>query len=357
MGLFSIFKKTTDSKQPRKVLAKVIGIEQLTDLGKKISFDIPNEYKELFNFVPGQYINVFPVINGEKFSRSYSICSGKDEPLSIGVKAVEKGIVSNYLVYEIKLGDELEIDFPKGNFKLEDSMNSIVCFAAGSGITPFFSFVKSLKPNQNMKLFYGNSYVRSTFFHKELSGIENPKTTFLFSREHIEGANSGRLDKNTVSEILKSDLSLLNADAFFICGPEAMILEIQELLLIFGVSKAFIHVELFTAPTESKGNVNETISSDFSGTAKVSAILDGEVFRADVTSEGKSVLESLIDAGADAPYSCKGGVCCTCRAKIIEGSARMDVNYSLSDDEVKAGYILTCQAHPTSDVLKIDYDV
>ncbi len=357
MGLFSIFNKKKESaKQVKRAVVKVLEIEKLTDKGRKISFEIPNEYKSHFDFIPGQYVNVHVIINGQQLTRSYSICSGKDEALSIGVKAVESGVVSNYLVKEIKAGDELELDFPMGNFRLQEDMKTIVCFAAGSGITPFLSFAKSLKQDQQMNLFYGNSYKDSVFFKMELDSINRLKATYFYSRDNVENSIHGRLNKKNVSELIKSELSLLKADAFFICGPEEMIFDIKEVLSIFGVAKEKVHFELFTTPvTKISENAND--SSTFTGVAKVSGILDGEIFRVELPANGKSVLEALIDSGADAPYSCKGGVCCTCKAKIIEGSAKMDINYSLTDEEVKEGFILTCQAHPTSEVLKIDYDV
>lgn len=357
MGIFSFLKKTETVKESKSYLAKVKFTKQLGLNGKIIAFEIPEELREKFKFIPGQYINVIPKINELKLSRSYSICSGPDESLSIGVKAIENGIVSNYLVNQLKPGDEVELSFPMGSFQLKESMKSVVCFAAGSGITPFMSFAKSLQEDQNMKLFFGNSTKESTFFLQDLQENKKVQTTYFFSKESVENCKSGRLDKQQVSELIKADLSILKSDAFFICGPEEMILAIQEVLTVFGVSKDKIHFELFTTPVLSKGNVTSSGESNFKGISKVSAILDGEIFRVDLANTGKSVLEAFIEAGAGAPYSCKGGVCCTCKAKIIEGSASMDINYSLTDEEVKAGYILTCQSHPTSEVLKIDYDV
>lgn len=356
MGLFSRFKKDTTDKKSRSAIVQVLKNEKLTAEGSRIHFAIPAELKNAFQFVAGQYLNLHVVVNGTKHVRSYSICSGPNEELAIAVKAVEKGIVSNYLVHELKAGDEIEIDFPMGNFKLDPSLSFIVCFAAGSGITPFMSFAKSLGPMQQMRLYYGNSKKETSFFFDELSTMSNPKTTFTFSKEKNDGHLEGRLDKQQVSELIKADLTILRADAFYICGPEDMILSIQEVLHIFGISKEKIHFELFTTPVLMKPEESTPATGGFKGISQVSAILDGEIQRVELATDGKTVLEALDSVGMDVPYSCRGGVCCTCRAKIIEGSATMAINYSLTDQEVAEGYILTCQAHPTSEVLKIDFD-
>ena len=357
MGLFNLFKKNAPEKKLKSVTIKVLQNEKITADGSRIHFDVPAELSTNFQFIPGQYLNIHIENGGKKHVRSYSICSGINEPLAIGVKAVENGLVSNYLVNQIKAGDSIQVDFPMGNFKLTDDLKSIVCFAAGSGITPFMSFAKSLKSDQKMRLFFGNATKESTFFLSDLSTMTNPSTTFTYTKAVYEDTRSGRLDKKLVSELIKEELSLLRADGFFICGPEEMILSIQEVLLVFGVPKEKIHFELFTTPVLIKAESKLDSSNTFKGVSQVSAILDGDIQRIELKSEGASILDALINSGMDAPYSCKGGVCCTCKAKIIEGSAKMDINYSLTDQEVQDGYILTCQAHPTSEVLKIDYDV
>lgn len=357
MGLFSKFKKKDESsKIERNATIKVSKNEKLTENGSRIHFDIPENQKAHFKFEPGQYVSIHTVIDGEKLNRSYSICSGPNEPLAIGVKAIENGRVSNYLVNTVKEGDELIVDFPKGHFTIKESDKQIVCFAAGSGITPIMSIAKHLTSAQTMHLFYGNTTRKNSFFLDELMSLPSVKPHLLFSQEVVENALSGRLDKQHVSDIIKADLSLLRADGFYICGPEAMILSIQEVLHLFGIPKEKIHFELFTTPVLMKQETPES-TVEFKGEATVTAILDGDVTTIKLNAQGKTILDALDKAGMDVPFSCKGGVCCTCKAKIIEGSAKMMINYALTDDEVKDGYILTCQSHPTSEVLKIDFDV
>jgi ring-1,2-phenylacetyl-CoA epoxidase subunit PaaE len=190
----------------------------------------------------------------------------------------------------------------------------------------------------------------------EIKAFPNVTSTFFFSQEKNDGHQEGRLDKQHVSELIKAELPLLRADGFYICGPEEMIMGIQEVLGVFGVPKEKIHFELFTTPVLMKQE-ETTVVGTFTGVSQVSAILDGEIQRIELATNGKSILDALDQSGMDVPYSCKGGVCCTCKAKIIEGSAQMNINYALTDEEVKEGYILTCQAHPTSEVLKLDFDV
>ncbi|WP_343748619.1 2Fe-2S iron-sulfur cluster-binding protein [Fluviicola sp.] len=358
MGLFSKFKKDSgkDAKKLRSGMVKVANNERITAVGSRIHFDIPQELQSQFAHIPGQYVNVHVTLNGTKHTRSYSICSSPEEKLAIAVKAIDKGLVSNYLVNELKAGDEIELDFPLGNFRLDAKAPNIVCFAAGSGITPFMAFAKSLAPDQHMRLFYGNSKIDTTFFFEEIKQMTNVSTTFYFSQEANEGHKEGRLDKLHVSELIKAELPLLRADGFYICGPEEMIMGIQEVLSVFGIAKEKIHFELFTTPVLMKPE-ETTVVGNFKGVSQVSAILDGEVQRIELSTDGKTILEALDQSGMDVPYSCRGGVCCTCKAKIIEGSAQMTINYALTDEEVKEGYILTCQAHPTSEVLKLDFDV
>ncbi|MDR0802442.1 2Fe-2S iron-sulfur cluster-binding protein [Fluviicola sp.] len=358
MGLFSKFKKDSgkNTKKLRSGVVKVANNERISSAGSRIHFEVPQELANQFVPIPGQYVNVHVILNGTRYTRSYSICSGPGENLAIAVKAINKGLVSNYLVNELKSGDEIELDFPLGNFRLDSKVPKIVCFAAGSGITPFMSFAKSLGTDQHMRLFYGNSKMDTTFFFEEIKNMSNVDTTFYFSQEANEGHKEGRLDKFHVSELIKAELPLLHADGFYICGPEEMIMGIQEVLNIFGVPKEKIHFELFTTPVLMKQE-ETTVVGNFKGTSQVSAILDGEVQRIELSTSGKTILEALDQAGMDVPYSCRGGVCCTCKAKIIEGSAQMTINYALTDKEVNEGYILTCQAHPTSEVLKLDFDV
>lgn len=358
MGLFSKFKKQPGTAaHQRSAKLTVIGHQKLTDKAARISFEVPEEFNDSYAFKAGQYLNLHCPVNGTVLNRSYSICSGKNEPLSVAVKAIENGAASNWLVNSLKAGDTLEVDFPHGNFAVDQTVTQHVAFAAGSGITPILAMAKALEgTNSELHLFYSNSSQAETLFADELNALKNTKTTYYFSREQVEGHGSGRFNKETVAAIIKEHLPLLRAGAFYICGPEEMILGIKETLELFGVKPAAIHFELFTTPVLM---AQETIADEgaFSGESSVTAILDGEITTIQLHTEGKTILDALDSAGVDVPFSCKGGVCCTCRAKIIEGSVSMKINYALTDNEVKEGFILTCQSHPTSPVLKLDFDV
>jgi ring-1,2-phenylacetyl-CoA epoxidase subunit PaaE len=356
MGLFSRFKKTeSTSKNKRSAELTVLTNEKLTADSCQISFIIPDELKADFQYVPGQYLNLHCSINNETIIRSYSICSGTNDALAVAVKRIPTGKASNWIFNELVAGSTIMVDFPQGNFQFRDTEKSIVAFAAGSGITPILSMAKSLSETR-IKLFYGNSAPESAMFLSDLTALSTVELFPFYTKSTIEGAGFGRFNKEVVTEIVKADLSILNADGFYLCGPEEMIVHVNEVLTTFGVPKEKIHFELFTTPVllvEKETSKTE----QFSGTSQVTAMLDGEVVKIELSGTGKSILDALDQAGMDVPFSCKGGVCCTCKAKIIEGSAAMNINYALTDDEVANGYILTCQAHPTSTVLKIDYDV
>lgn len=356
MGLFSRFKKTeSTSKNKRSAELIVLKNEKLTADSCQISFTIPDELKADFQFIPGQYLNLHCLINNETVIRSYSICSGTNEALAVAVKRIPTGKASNWIFNDLVAGSTILVDFPQGNFQVRDNEKSIVAFAAGSGITPILSMAKSLQQTK-IKLFYGNSAPDSAMFLSDLTTLSTVELFPFYTKSTIEGAGFGRFNKEKVTEIVKADLSILNADGYYLCGPEEMIVHVNDVLTTFGVPKDKIHFELFTTPVllvDKESSKKEA----FSGMSQVTAMLDGEVVKIELSGNGKSILDALDQAGMDVPFSCKGGVCCTCKAKIIEGTASMNINYALTDEEVANGYILTCQAHPTSDVLKIDYDV
>jgi ring-1,2-phenylacetyl-CoA epoxidase subunit PaaE len=352
MGLFN-FRK--EKKSAKSAVLTVSKHEKLTPNSARITFEVPADLKPQFAFRAGQYLNLHCLCGSEELIRSYSICSGENEDLSVAVKAINNGKASNFLVNELKAGEKIEVDFPQGNFGIKPGKKH-VAFAAGSGITPILSMAKALEQTDGqLTLFYGNASRESTYFATDLDQLTKTTTHYFYSQEEVEGHHNGRLDKHNVSEIIKKDLSLLRAEAFYICGPEAMIVAIREVLHVFGVSDDHIHFELFTPPVLLAPEPTE-VTAGFEGESTVTAMLDGEMKTIKLATNGKSILEAFDKAGMDVPYSCRGGVCCTCKAKIIEGSANMHINYALTDDEVKQGYILTCQSHPTSEVLKIDYD-
>lgn len=360
MGIFS---KLFGSKQDKDVQQHhgyhnltVSSVQKLTEDSVKISFEIPNELKSSYEFISGQYLTVIKSIDGEELRRSYSICSGPNEQLAIAVKKVPYGKFSNWAITNLNQGDILQVSEPQGNFKLDSNARFIVSFVAGSGITPILSMVKKLDNEvADFRLFYGNKTSNSVMFKSDLTNLRNTKTTFAYSQEKVDGELQGRLTKEKITEIIKSDLNLLKADAYYMCGPEELILNAKTVLEMFGVNKDKIHFELFTTPVLMKQE-NTEAKEIYPGRTQVTVILDQEKIEFDYNAKDKTILEALNDQGVDPPYSCRGGVCCACRAKVLEGDMLMLMNYSLTDEEVKDGYVLTCQSHPTTEKIVLSYD-
>jgi ring-1,2-phenylacetyl-CoA epoxidase subunit PaaE len=359
MGLFSRFKKNATTPLHKGFHEiKVAEKEVLSTSSVKIELDIPAELKKEFSFIPGQYINLNLLIDGQEYRRSYSICSAPSEKLSIGVKAIENGKVSNFLVNTLQVGDIIQISKPEGNFGLKETDKTIIAFAAGSGITPILSIAKSLEgTTKQLNLFYGNRNFNEILFRSEIEALKQTKTTIYLSQEKRDGCKEGRMDEANVRSEIKSNLDLLKADAFLICGPEEMIQTVDENLRFFGVSKDKIRYELFTTPVLLAPKSVENVHSDYSGESTVKVILEGETVEFKLHTGGETILQASENEGLDVPFSCRGGVCCSCKAKVTEGSASMKLNYSLTDEEVNKGYILTCQAHPTSENVTISFDV
>lgn len=335
-----------------------------------VAFDLPAELKEQYQFLPGQYLTLKKEINGEEVRRSYSICSGLlDGELRVAVKAVPEGRFSTYANNDLKVGDSLDVMTPMGNFTTEinaETEKSFVFFAAGSGITPILSLTKTIletAPKSTVTLFYGNKGIDAVIFRDIIEGLKNQymnsfSVIHVFSRESIGNKlQKGRIDAEKVRNLHHAFLQNEDIDEVFVCGPEPMIHAVSETFELLGVPKSAIHFELFTAPSAKLNKVNDEVEIEKSKIeANVTIIIDGEETQVALDSQGESILEAGQQAGADLPFACKGGVCCTCKARILEGTAVMDVNYALEKDEVEAGYILTCQAHPTSDSLVVSFD-
>jgi ring-1,2-phenylacetyl-CoA epoxidase subunit PaaE len=360
MGLLSkIFSKKESAtiKTPKGFFeAPIKSITPLTNESVKIAFDLTDLPAEFRNFTPGQYITLSLNINGKEERRSYSICTEPNEGLAIGVKRVTNGLVSNYLTDSLGLDDTILISKPEGNFKLQNAENKVVFIAAGSGITPILSMMKHLeRAGKASVLFFGNRSQAQMMFKADIDALQLVDKHYFLSKEVKESSKAGRLDFETLKFLFKEDLSLLRADGFYICGPEPMIKGAIDALNFYGVDESKIHFELFT---EAKLLKKESVivTAAFEGDSKVSLILDGMQTDFPLSTKGQTVLEAALNIGLDAPYSCKGGVCSTCRAKVIEGSVKMNNNLTLTDKEVAEGYILTCQSHPTSETLRISYD-
>lgn len=335
-----------------------------------IAFDIPEELREAFRFRQGQNITIKKVIDGEELRRSYSICSCPlDDELRIAVKQVENGRFSTHANLHLKKGDPVELLPPTGRFYTElqpGQRKHYVGFAAGSGITPLLSIIKTTlrtEPSSEFTLIYGNRNRASIIFREELEALKNKymdrfRLIHILSREKTDvPLNHGKINADKCRELANGVLDISSSDEFFICGPEGMIFSVKDFLQEQGVDTKKIHFELFTTPGQKNtgGKQVTAIKSD-GPSSKITVKLDGIAFDFDLAFGGESILDAALQQGADLPYACKGGVCCTCRAKLIEGDVEMEANYALEPDEIKAGYILTCQSHPRSNRVVIDYD-
>lgn len=336
-----------------------------------LAFEIPEDLKADYTFIPGQYLTLKKEIKGQSERRSYSICSSPQDPLlRVAVRKIAGGAFSSFIHEHLKAGDVLEVMTPMGRFLLPDTsehQDHFVAFAAGSGITPILSMMKTALERDDKSvftLFYGNRSTDTIIFREEIEGLKNKYLTRLsvhhvLSRERLGiPLFSGRIDAEKCRSFCGTFFDPLSVDAYFLCGPEQMIQDVKEALLEQGVPAQRVNFELFGAPIaanqerqEEKSMLLEKIESE------VSVILDGATFHFTLSSRGATILEAALQAGADLPFSCKGGVCCTCRAKLLEGEAAMDRNYALEPAEVAAGFILTCQAHPLSDHIVVDFDV
>ena len=331
-----------------------------------ISFDVPAELKNVYKFTPGQYLTLKLEVNNEECRRSYSICSSSNEDITVAVKKVENGVVSTYLNEVLNVNDKIDVMTPEGNFTLQaDQANKrkFVGFAAGSGITPIMSMIKQLKMDEvesSFTLFYSNKTDNDVIFKdtlEELAG-DKLKVNYIYSRQKInDPLFEGRISKSKATELIKADLSCLNADAFYLCGPEEMIFNVKAALEEFGVLDTKIKFELFTTPVlMAEKQENQEVDENFDGEALVTVIYDDEEVEFNLNKDGDSILDAAMDNDMDVPFSCKGAVCCTCKAKVTEGKVIMDANYALSDQEVEDGFVLACQSHPASAKVTIDFD-
>lgn len=337
-------------------------------------FDVPTDLAKEFQFKPGQYLTLKTKIQGEELRRSYSISSAPYEnTLQVSVKKVEQGKFSTFANEQLKEGDSLELMIPEGNFTpvlSPTTQKHYILFASGSGITPILSILKAVlhtEPKSQVTLIYGNKTIDSMMFKETLEDLKNTyldRLSFfpIFSREVLGNELfKGRIDEAKCSALCKTVLDLKHADVFFICGPYDMMTSVKSFLLKEGVDKAKIHVELFGTPTPaelsetSKAPTKPDEKKTFNTTA-VEIIMDGDSMKFNMPVTNKSILDFAYDLGYDLPYSCKGGVCCTCKAKLLEGKASMRLNYSLEEDEIAAGYILMCQSKPESDHVVISFD-
>ena len=322
-----------------------------------IAFEVPNELQNEFQFKAGQFLTLEANIDGEAVRRAYSICSAPDSgELRVAIKEVPNGRFSSYANRSLQQGDSLRVFPPEGRFVFDAQQpKHIGAFAAGSGITPLLSIAETVlntHPDNQFTLLYGNKTQKDTLFYNALHSLKKqyPSQFFLheiYSQERVKNSLFGRMDGGTVKFVCKQSPKAM--DAFYICGPEPMIHTVKDSLLEIGADETAIFFELFT-PAEASQPVATP-----KGNAHITLVVDEETFVFDMRSN-TTLLEAALSQKIDTPYSCQGGVCSTCIARISEGTAEMEQNQILTDDEVAEGLVLTCQAHPTSASLRVDFD-
>lgn len=350
-------------------------VEPETDAAICVSFQVPDELKETFAFKQGQFLTLKATIDGEEVRRAYSICSGiADKHPRVAIKRVSGGKFSNYAADNFKAGGVIEVMPPQGEFYTElspDNCKNYMLLAVGSGITPILSIVKSIldiEPQSKINLIYGNSQTSSIMFKEELSFLKNKfmnrfKWLNIMSRED-QGSDLllGRINNKKGFQLQKQKMiDIRNTDDVFICGPESMMSEVSRGFRMEGLNDDQIHYELFSSSTEDAQQALAKAKQRVKNygedkTSKITLTSDGRTISFDLAAVGENILDAGMENGMELPYSCKGGVCSTCKAKLVKGQVDMDITHGLEQHEVEAGYILTCQAHPISDEVVVDFD-
>ena len=348
---------------------KVKDIRRETADAVSVAFDIPLQIQHEFQYKQGQYITLKLNVNGEELRRSYSICTSpySEKELRVAVKEVADGRASTLINRNWKVGDSVEVMTPMGNFTSVLSGNNkkhYVLFAGGSGVTPMMSILKSvlyIEKQSHITLIYANRDEDSVIFKSEIEKLasensdklkavnvyDNPKT-------NVSDLQKGLLTPEKVVAIIEN-YGGVNADEYFICGPGPMMENIKQALDGLKIAKEKVHIEYFSAVADAVAKA-EGAATGASVNSEITVIQYGFETQMKLNTEGLSILDAAIEAGVDAPFSCKGAVCCTCRAKVIEGKVKMDANFALTDAEVEEGFILTCQAHPLTEKVVIDFD-
>jgi ring-1,2-phenylacetyl-CoA epoxidase subunit PaaE len=332
-----------------------------------ITFDVPSSLKEAFRFVQGQHLTLRAEVDGEDLRRSYSICSAvQDDCLRIAVKKAAGGAFSTWVNEHVKAGQTIEVMSPMGHFNIPLNANNrkhYLGFAAGSGITPLLSIIKTTllaEPQSRFTLFYGNRSSATVIFKEELSDLKDLflsrlNLVYVMSREPQDIALlNGRIDRQKTDALLSHWVDLEDVDAAFICGPDGMMHAVSTALQEHGFPKSKIKIELFAASIpkhEHKAPVTPA-----AGECTVTAIIDGAARQFTLEKTKENVIDAALRQGVELPYSCKGGVCSTCRAKLVEGEVDMDVNFALEDYELARGFILCCQSYPVTDKVVVDFD-
>ena len=372
-----LFKLTTVSllnyiNMPDFYSVKIADIYKETKDCSVISFEIPKQLEDKFQFKQGQYLTLKKEIEGQDVRRSYSLCSSPlDNQWKVAVKQIQNGLFSTYVNTQLKKGDELEIMPPEGSFYIDvdaQSSKNYISFAAGSGITPMLSIIKThllSEPKSTFKLFYLNRTVKSIIFKEEIERLKNQffgrfQVFYFLTKEQRDiPFLNGRFDTDKLNVLTKTFIDIQDTNHCFICGPQEMIFLIRDHLVSKGLDKQKVHYELFFSGSNSDkidAHIGDILEQKVDGT-QVTIIDGGKEFHFVMEKEYDNILDGALAAGADLPYACKGGVCSTCKCKVVEGNVEMKINYALEDDEVKQNYVLSCQAVPTTEKVVVDFDV
>lgn len=340
-------------------------IQPQTDNAICISFDVQAEQASEFHYQPGQHLTIRHLTDQGEIRRCYSICSDVQEDMSIAIKKIEQGQFSTWANEHLKAGDVLEVMPPQGVFFQKAAKvggQHYLGFAAGSGITPILSIVKAVLNRQQdatFTLVYGNRSWKQTMFAEQIMDLkdrfhERLQLINIFSRELNDSEIfNGRIDAEKLQQLAKAGLIRQDTDHCFACGPEEMMIAVEEILPTLGIERSKIHTERFNTGTTTKASAQQI---EQRSEEKVHIILDGRELIIEVSKQDDSILDAALRAGADLPYACKGGVCATCKCKVLEGEVEMAINYSLEEDEVEKGYILSCQSRPVTANVRLSFD-
>lgn len=335
-----------------------------------ITFDIPSELIKEFSYSQGQHLTLKAFINGEDVRRSYSLCSSMvDKEWQVAVKKIPGGVFSTYVNDELQTGDMLEVMAPSGKFGVDISEvpKTYIAFVAGSGITPVLSMIKThlaKEPGAKFKLFYLNRTVKSIIFKEQIEQLRNQyfgrlEIFYFLTKEHRDAALfNGRFTAEKLDEIFQKLVHVPSLNEAFLCGPEEMIFLVKEALIQAGMPEANVHFELFVTglTDEDKKRAARLAEQNVEG-VEVTIVDGGKEFHFIMTDEYDTILDAALGAGADLPFACKGGVCSTCKCEVLDGNVEMKINYALSDKEVSQNLVLSCQAVPTTESVKVDFDV
>jgi len=354
---------------------RVKAVEPDTSEAVIVSFEVPPELQQVFGFTQGQYLTLRHDIDGQDLRRSYSICAGLDDgELRVGVRKVHGGVFSNWINAHLQPGDTVQVMAPQGRFFVPIEPGSArhhVGIAGGSGITPILSIMKTVlarEPLSRFTLIYGNRQLQSTMFKEEIEDLKNRYMTRLalqlvFSDEHTDSPlGSGVMNREKIGEFLNTLVPAASIDHAYICGPFQMNDEAEAALLAAGVPEERIHIERFgiaLPSAASAGQVGAVVHEALPGDAKqarITVVRDGLQREITFTEGQPSILDAASAAGLEVPFSCTSGVCGTCRAKLVEGEVRMERNFALDKNEVAAGFVLTCQAHPLTERVTLSFD-